>query len=1809
MGRFLWWCCHGTSPLVVMSWDVSSENKIISRFGVEVSGMMGGSVGGVWATWAAVAVSLLMPTASQVLIDLNAAAEAEESRALERRTSLADTVNTFLEETPKSGQQGVPVGEELGALLPPLPIGSHDAPVVMTHYTLPQGPPGKRQNIPVVMTRYTHRGHGDTPVVMTQFSFPQGVPGVDFITPREMDRNSHGGSVDDKHTDASLPQETQHVGNLTLVSHTSTSAGDHDGVPASTGVATDEVRPPSALEMLVKMATQGHKGGTPQGDNPPHQEDDEYATTLSDDDDYFWDYYGDLDGTTDSVFEAVSEEPSVSQERRLISPSPAQYVGLGPEVKGYQVSSSTHKYSQHTPAPPHSQPQLYSPETHFLAQQLEENLYRLTQNPQAHLIVQQLLRQEPEMQKLTEYILNKPEHAELLQTIQQQQQNYVPQGAGHNYSPQVAGQNYPPQGAGQNYTPQSPGQIYVPQSPGQNYSPQGAGQNYAPQGPEQNYAPQGPGQNYAPQGPGQNYVPLRQQHQSRPQLELAFPPPPPSNVDINKVETFNIVITKNLTGGQSEPSVQILSDAKVDSMLLNTTINSVNNIKALKDVVDSAVNHAIASNPVAIQETLAQVVEGPEQEPTVNVVNTTIPNLTELEDTINNLLGPNVVYEQNPQASMAVGHIPRSNGSVVSRLLNGTIGVENLNINSTSKTNVVNIFIINIIGGVRGVDDVVDDDEYNDDDVRPPALPPLTIPGQVMNFGTTVPLSSLGPLPPPPLPRPKPASTVTSQDSEEDSGSPAGLLPPVPPPQNKLLLKPPHVVTPSASLPPGYPGYEPVVTSSVAPSLPVPAPHIVSASSTQVPQGGQSTAHSANPDGIILNDNKVLNLLPEFIKATTIPPIVPLYNISAHSLLGKKPSVLGLLPSKVFEIIKPHLELSDNSTQGGIVRKVAVGNLTNYYYPSFQPVLRVGGTVTKSSTVTPPHAQYQFPSYNPGIPPPDPVPSNPFPFRAAAPPRYTQADYFTSKGSSGFYSAGVRNFSPPPAIGSARSPNPQASAIPYQNPLKQYNIVSERQPSNHKGVNLFKFTRNNSVSESEESGAQKVAGLRTEQLEEKKKSPQVSIKEESVSKPKTNTKSNTKDKKKSQSLKEMATDAVTSAGNSMDSFMKAVAIGALPSGIAFASAFWPYWAPFVLGRRRRRDLSEFDEAASRARISQDWLSILTGMKYKGAGTEFPEAWDKKNNPGKKQTTFPTRGQTTNTAGVTVITPEKTVSLTTKESSNSNITTRKSTTTEEATLRDSITVPPSVVEVTDNTNTTTINESKKVTPKSSEATKTTTVTKTSDKPEETELTTGDTTSSTDIKTEDIIRTTEKVTTVKRSTPANPTISTTTETNLNQSIAQMMSSLTSGDAEPVVLPFNVEVMSSGTTTEVNRQESPADVALVSNFLYSALNGWKNGQNSLTSEKDGLKEEFPLTVSDFVELQLSTGPPRRRVNTTDSPIIIINSASSTNNRFTSTPPPPPPLSQTIIPQTTNTPLRTTTNTPMRTTTRRPTTLLSRFPVKVPDNQATNNEDEKYPDMFYSTINLLIQPTTTTPLPTTTPTTTTTTTTTTIPSTIRTTTIPPRRTIRTTTTPRRTIRTTTPPRRTIRTTTPPRTTRTTTPPRTTRTTTPPRTTRTTTTPRTTRTTTTPRTTRTTTPPRTTRTTYPKNNQNNNYPKNNQNNNSPKKNNQNNNYSKNNQNNNSPKKNNQNNNYSKNNQNNNSPKKNNQNNNYSKKNNQNNNYPEKNNQNNNYPEKNNTTSVFNSQSKSKHPSSNNHCQQHTNNLYNYNHNHNHTPGYLWLHL
>ena len=696
-----------------------------------------------------------------------------------------------------------------------------------------------------------------------------------------------------------------------------------------------------------------------------------------------------------------------------------------------------------------------------------------------------------------------------------------------------------------------------------------------------------------------------------------------------------------------------------------------------------------------------QVVESPGREATVKVLNSTIPDRVQLESTLNTLLGSEVVFNDS-----STGSVPHPRGSLVDNLLMNTLGrSDNLNINSTSKTNVVNIFIINIIGGSGGESQLS----------SPPALPAPSSPNPTRpHRPASAPapphlLNGMPFLPPIPsshteVPGINQKVPVVSPHLQDSSERPPGWMsphqqqvspPPSPPPPLPLKIRATSPQQQQQQQVESTVSQRPAAAPQSRPEPPVEVP---------VPQPMTPSVAPLNPGGIMLNNNQMLNLLPDFVRATTIPPIVPLYNTSVHTLLGKQPSIIGLLPNKLFHIIRPHLLPSTNITVGGIIRK----NLTP----------EVGGAAVRRPTNT----QYQYPpNGTPVVSPPNYVPTNPLPFLR----RYGSITFPKQTGSP----SSLR----PPALGSARSPRPQLN-----HPQRIPQRTSQRAPQE------FVVMNTETLPSSSDDSVLSITDNAANQRSGQQQNEQDDNKDPSETTEKKNKKKNKKPKQKSSlsSIRTMAADAVAAVDSNMNNVMKAVAIGAVPSGIAFATAFWPYWAPFVLGRRRRRDLRRTDSD-----ISHDWLSILTGNKYKGASTEFPAAWFKKKREGVKgrpSMLRPTPGSAKTALHVPGLSEQELLAATTEHSAA----------------------------------------------------------------------------------------------VKRSTA-----STLATTDLNHSIVQVMSSLTDSTSPAKASPLRQP----GTILmeDVNQESSPPDMSLVSNFVYSALHEWNDGDANAQTVNEDVESETPLDL----------------------------------------------------------------------------------------------------------------------------------------------------------------------------------------------------------------------------------------------------------------------------------------------------------------------------------------------------------------------------
>lgn len=164
--------------------------------------------------------------------------------------------------------------------------------------------------------------------------------------------------------------------------------------------------------------------------------------------------------------------------------------------------------------------QRYAEQRQLLTHYLKEYLNELTRSPDSHLVVQQLMQQQPQAQ-------------ELMQQWLQEQRLLYSQG------PQAV--------LGIPREPNLPGGLF-PHLPGQQSHLQKLVEQY------QRLQKQTSSDTQAPS-------------QAAGQLPLSQPPAvADSQLNLSSdVDTFNIVITKNLTGGQSQPSVQYLPDAQVSA--------------------------------------------------------------------------------------------------------------------------------------------------------------------------------------------------------------------------------------------------------------------------------------------------------------------------------------------------------------------------------------------------------------------------------------------------------------------------------------------------------------------------------------------------------------------------------------------------------------------------------------------------------------------------------------------------------------------------------------------------------------------------------------------------------------------------------------------------------------------------------------------------------------------------------------------------------------------------------------------------------------------------------------------------------------------------------------------------------------------------------------------------------------------------------------------------------------------------------------------------------------------------------------------
>ncbi|KAL7637395.1 UNVERIFIED_CONTAM: hypothetical protein RMT77_012123 [Armadillidium vulgare] len=458
--------------------------------------------------------------------------------------------------------------------------------------------------------------------------------------------------------------------------------------------------------------------------------------------------------------------------------------------------------------------------------------------------------------------------------------------------------------------------------------------------------------------------------------------------DNKDAHVFNLIIAQNKVKGKS--TFSYLPEKEVDYVSKPSSENVLDKMKKVKKVVNSAVG-----NNTLLQEALAQVVELPGKPPIVKVIRSTIPNLTELESTINTLLGSNIRYKKNRADNTVFGFIPSGEESALHSLLNQTIGLSyREGTSTTKKANIVNIFIINIL------------EDSSAEDVN------------LMNLDSFKPLHS----------------TESFYESKHES------------------------VTDQIKIP-----------------------------------SENSRGNVQNPHGLNLNKNTILNLLPNFVKATTIPPVIPLHNASVYKTMGFRPSVLGLLPNQVFDVLDSNLPALKKSSNGGIIRKDFTNR--NNFYDNFSERLyernrgkdteiKNEGSVIESNT-------------GPNI-------------------------EIILKNLERFKRKGTENVSDNQNLSNTMNPTRENSENetqyePHKNLLELMQILVEENQIHNKKNNL------SDVNVKKNEANDKIVFLKNDKN-----------------------------------------------GGTADTLMKAMTIGALPSGIAMATALFPYWAPMVFGKRRKK---------------------------------------------------------------------------------------------------------------------------------------------------------------------------------------------------------------------------------------------------------------------------------------------------------------------------------------------------------------------------------------------------------------------------------------------------------------------------------------------------------------------------------------------------------------------------------------------------------------------------------------------------------------
>ena len=491
----------------------------------------------------------------------------------------------------------------------------------------------------------------------------------------------------------------------------------------------------------------------------------------------------------------------------------------------------------------------------------------------------------------------------------------------------------------------------------------------------------------------------------------------------------------------------------------------------------------------------------PGKAPVVSVINSTITDFADLEETIENLLGSDVVYQENEAGDAAVGYIPQPQGSVVESLLNKTVGIDHLSIDATTKTNIVNIFIINILEKSQ---------EKSTAEFNPNEFPAVIFSPNAPNV-----------VPPRFVFPPMIETTTTTTEA------PHGV--PIPNEENFQSLL--NVLMDLQESPFG-------TDETTPPGVIIKDSHLTMTKPESETSKIQVPERAENPHGLNLNENTILDLLPNFVRHTTIPPVVPLNNFSLHEQIGKKPSVLGLLPNQLFSLANPMYDRQTNSTRGGIIRKPAnIPSLANIR-PQINPesYFSARNPEPLPETLKLPRTGLISDLQNLPVDAPEEI------------------NFLNDDSASPLQTTENRVSLPMPDVDTKEHKPEEPAIIEVPKPAEPSAPSSQL-------LDFLQVSANKNVD----------ADDLKAHIEEITKGTA------------------------GNDASNFPTRFNFNRNGKTDKIMKAVAIGAVPSGLAFATALFPYWAPLVFGKKRRkRDLGSFREERL------DWIPFRRNKKQKSS---------------------------------------------------------------------------------------------------------------------------------------------------------------------------------------------------------------------------------------------------------------------------------------------------------------------------------------------------------------------------------------------------------------------------------------------------------------------------------------------------------------------------------------------------------------------------------------------------------------------------------